>query len=102
MICIARALLKKSRVILIDEATSNIDLNNEEVFLQTIKRRFSDSTVVTIAHRLNTIRNSDKIVVMDQGRVAEIGSPEDLLKQENGVFAQMWNKAKNKSCKLDR
>ena len=92
MICIARALLKKSRVILIDEATSNIDLNNEEVFLQTIKRRFSDSTVVTIAHRLNTIRNSDKIVVTDQGKVAEIGSPEDLLKQENGVFAQMWNK----------
>lgn len=94
MICIARALLKKNKIVLIDEATSNIDMNNEEIFLRTITERFRDSTVLTIAHRLNTIINSDKIIVMDQGNVIEMGSPEELLKIEKGVFSNMWSEAK--------
>lgn len=91
MVCIARALLKKSKIILIDEATSSIDINNEEVFLKTIKEKFADCTVLTIAHRLKTIRNCDKIVVMKEGQVVEVGAPDDLIKIRGGIFSEMWN-----------
>jgi ATP-binding cassette subfamily C (CFTR/MRP) protein 1 len=91
MICIARALLKKSKVILIDEATSSIDMNNEEVFLNIVRERFSHSTVIMIAHRLKTIIKCDKIAVMREGKVVEFGSPIELLKMENGIFSDMWN-----------
>ena len=94
MICIARALLKHNKIVLIDEATSSIDLNNEEVFLSTIKKKFQEFTVVTIAHRLNTIIHSDRIIVMDDGTIAESGAPEELLEDENSIFRGMWLEAK--------
>ena len=90
MVCIARALLKKSKVILIDEATSNIDMNNEEVFLNIVRERFTNCTVLMIAHRLKTIINCDKVAVMREGKVVEFGSLSDLLKTENGIFSEMW------------
>lgn len=102
MICFARALLKKSKIILIDEATSSIDMNNEEVFLQTIRERFADCTVLMIAHRLKTIINCDKIVVMKEGQVAESGAPEELIGLEGGIFSEMWKetiKANKSSAK---
>ena len=94
MMCIARALLKHNKIVLIDEATSSIDLNNEEVFLSTIKKKFQECTVVTIAHRLNTIIHSDRIIVMDDGKIAESGAPEELLEDENSIFRGMWLEAK--------
>ena len=94
MVCIARALLKHSKVILIDEATSNIDMNSEEVFLKTVKEKLKDCTVLTIAHRLKTVINSDRIIVMSEGRIIEEGSPEELLRKEGGIFAGMWNEAR--------
>ena len=97
MVCIARALLKRSKIILIDEATSNIDLNNEEVFLRTIKEKFEKNTVLTIAHRLKTIVGCDKVVVMGEGRVEEIGSPKELIEREDSIFGQMWREAKKLS-----
>ena len=100
MVCISRALLKRNKIILIDEATSNIDVNNEELFLRTIKESFADCTVLTVAHRLNTIINSDKIVVMNQGRLEEIGSPKELLEREDSVFRKMWEEAKKSREKV--
>ena len=94
MVCIARALLKHSKIILIDEATSNIDMNSEEIFLKTVKEKFEDCTVLTIAHRLKTVINSDRIIVMGEGKIIEEGSPEGLLRNEDSVFAGMWNEAK--------
>ena len=94
MVCIARALLKQSKVILIDEATSNIDLNSEEMFLKTIKEKFEESTVLTGAHRPKTIINSDRIIVMGEGEIVEEGAPEELLRREGSIFAGMWNEAK--------
>lgn len=104
MICIARALLKHNKVVLIDEATSNIDMNNEEIFLKTVKERFKDCTVLTVAHRLNTIINSDKIIVMSEGKFVEVGDPKELLQREDSIFGKMWNEAKrmkNKTVERD-
>ena len=77
-------------IILIDETTSNIDMNNEEVFLNIVRQRFTNCTVLMIAHRLKTIINCDKVAVMREGRVVELGSPSELLKTENGIFSEMW------------
>jgi ABC-type multidrug transport system fused ATPase/permease subunit len=60
LVCIARAVLKKSKIVLIDEATANIDIQTEQTIQQTIQRGFQNCTVITIAHRINTILNSDK------------------------------------------
>lgn len=73
LVCICRALLKHSKIILIDEATANIDVKNDKLIQQAISTAFKDSTVLTIAHRLSTLQNSDKVVVLNEGQVAEWG-----------------------------
>lgn len=70
--------MKQSKVVLIDEATANIDLKNDEIIQRVIQEKFRDCTVLTIAHRLSTLKNSDKILVMENGRILEFGSPEEL------------------------
>jgi len=80
LVCIARAFLKKSKIILLDEATSSIDIKSEEIVQTALEKLFEDCTVITIAHRLNTIMNSDKILVLGAGKVLEYDSPQTLLK----------------------
>ncbi len=65
-------------MVLIDEATANIDLKNDEIIQRVIQEKFRDCTVLTIAHRLSTLKNSDKILVMENGRILEFGSPQEL------------------------
>ena len=89
LICVARALLKPSKVLFVDEATANVDKETDRVIQKVLRTRFEDRTVITIAHRLNTIIDCDKIIVMDQGRVAECGTVEELLKVEGGKFRSM-------------
>ena len=71
-----------------DEATSNVDTDTDQLIQQCIRQEFSNSTIITIAHRLTTIADYDWIVVMDKGRVREQGSPGGLLRK-NGMFAEM-------------
>ncbi len=88
LICLARALLKKkrARVLVLDEATSSIDIGTDELIQSVIAQSFQNTTVITIAHRQNTILNSDRVLVMDNGRVAEFGSPQELLKNPQSLY----------------
>ena len=86
LLWIWRAILKKNKIVLMDEATANIDIKTEQVIQKLIKEKFKDSTVITIAHRLNTIINSDKVLVLDRGEVVEFENPQILLQNQNSIF----------------
>ncbi|MDN6025307.1 ABC transporter ATP-binding protein [Bifidobacterium mongoliense] len=87
-ISIARALLKNAPIVLLDEATASLDAENETKVQQALSRLLTGKTVLIIAHRMRTVAQADKIVVLDEGRVAEEGSPKELMAQ-NGIFAHM-------------
>ncbi|MFA7493105.1 MAG: ABC transporter ATP-binding protein, partial [Proteiniphilum sp.] len=87
-ISIARALLKDAPIVLLDEATASVDAENETKIQAAISELVRDRTVLVIAHRMRTVANADKIVVLENGHVAETGSPSALIKQ-NGLFARM-------------
>ncbi len=82
-IALARAFLKDAPLLILDEATANLDKASEELIQQSIKRLSKGKTVITIAHRLNTIKDADKIVVMDKGRVVEVGTHQQLISSKN-------------------
>lgn len=87
-ISIARALLKNAPIVIMDEATASLDVENETKVQAAVSRLVRDKTVLIIAHRMRTVVNADKIIVLERGRVAEQGSPEEL-KLMNGIFARM-------------
>ncbi|XP_072319420.1 ATP-binding cassette sub-family C member 4-like [Eucyclogobius newberryi] len=89
LVCLARAVLRKNRILVIDEATANVDPRTDELIQKTIRKKFKDCTVVTIAHRLNTIIDSDRILVLDNGVIQELDSPFTLLQNTEGVFFKM-------------
>ena len=89
LLCLARALLQRNKIIILDEATANVDYKTDRLIQDVIRNRFKDSTVLTIAHRLNTIMDYDKVLVMDQGRVVEFDNPEILLQNNSGYFSRL-------------
>nr|XP_038033034.1 multidrug resistance-associated protein 7 isoform X1 [Anas platyrhynchos] len=89
LVCLARALLTQAKVLCIDEATASVDQQTEQLLQQTIHQRFADKTVLTIAHRLNTVLDSDRVLVMQAGRVAELGSPSSLRQQDGSLFQRL-------------
>lgn len=124
LVCLARALLRKTKVLILDEATAAIDLETDELIQvrkgnipsrinennsikfhsislyrfycrsqKTIRTKFTDCTILTIAHRLNTIMDSDRIIVLDQGKIAEFDSPANLLADKNTIFYGMAKNA---------
>jgi ABC-type multidrug transport system fused ATPase/permease subunit len=92
LLCICRAFLKHSRIVLIDEATANIDVKNDAIIQRVIADKFKESTVLTIAHRLSTLKNSDKIMVLEKGSLIEFGNPDDLENRKDGFYAEMLKK----------
>ncbi|VEU22974.1 DEKNAAC104040 [Brettanomyces naardenensis] len=87
LMCLARALCKKkSRILVLDEATANVDVQTDSIVQETIRSAFKEKTILTIAHRINTIIDSDRIVVLEDGRVAEFDTPSNLLKDPNSLF----------------
>ncbi|XP_077946529.1 ATP-binding cassette sub-family C member 4 isoform X2 [Gasterosteus aculeatus] len=89
LVCLARAILRKNRILIIDEATANVDPRTDGLIQQTIRDKFQECTVLTIAHRLNTIIDCDRILVLDAGRVQEYDEPYVLLQNQEGLFHQM-------------
>ena len=88
-ISIARALLKNAPIVLLDEATASLDVENETKVQGALSRLLAGKTVLVIAHRMRTVEAADKIVVLTEGQVVEEGSPAELLAKENGVFRRM-------------
>ncbi|KAL6447242.1 hypothetical protein ACFW04_001485 [Cataglyphis niger] len=89
LICLARALLRKTKVLILDEATAAVDLETDDLIQTTIRQEFKNCTVLTIAHRLNTILDSDRVIVLDKGLIVEYDSPEVLLRNSSSSFYSM-------------
>uniref|UniRef100_A0A3P9AV66 Canalicular multispecific organic anion transporter 1-like n=1 Tax=Maylandia zebra TaxID=106582 RepID=A0A3P9AV66_9CICH len=87
LLCLARALLRKSRILILDEATAAVDLETDNLIQNTIRKEFSDCTVLTIAHRLHSIMDSSRVMVLDAGKVVEFDSPSNLLEKEGHFYA---------------
>uniref|UniRef100_A0A3P9BA01 Canalicular multispecific organic anion transporter 2 n=1 Tax=Maylandia zebra TaxID=106582 RepID=A0A3P9BA01_9CICH len=88
LVCLARALLRKTRILILDEATAAIDLETDDLIQSTIRTQFEDCTVFTIAHRLNTIMDYTRVLVLDKGRIAEFDTPTNLI-SKRGIFYGM-------------
>ncbi|KAH0818467.1 hypothetical protein GEV33_004324 [Tenebrio molitor] len=86
LLCLVRAIVKNTKIVVLDEATASVDLEADDMIQRAIRRNFKNSTMLTIAHRLNTVMDSDKIMVMDSGRVVEFGDPKELLENPDGHF----------------
>ncbi|XP_014219235.1 multidrug resistance-associated protein 1 isoform X2 [Copidosoma floridanum] len=89
LMCLARALLRKTKVLILDEATAAVDLETDDLIQRTIREEFKDCTVLTIAHRLNTILDSDRVIVLDKGSIIEFDSPDNLLQKQDSAFYSM-------------
>ncbi|KFV82781.1 Canalicular multispecific organic anion transporter 1, partial [Struthio camelus australis] len=88
LVCLARALLRKAKILILDEATAAVDLETDHLIQTTIRSEFANCTVLTIAHRLHTIMDSNRVMVLQAGRIVEYDSPEELLQKE-GLFSAM-------------
>ena len=89
LICLARALISDPQVLILDEATANIDTQTEEIIQKALQRLFNGRTAIVIAHRLSTIKNAGRIIVVNDGRIVETGTHEDLLRQ-GGLYANLY------------
>lgn len=108
LLCLARAVIRRTQILVLDEATANIDLETDNLIQEKLKAIFQACTVVIIAHRLATVIDSDRILVMDQGRGKEFDHPYKLLVKSlgdeditnDGYFAQMVKATGEESAKL--
>jgi ABC-type multidrug transport system fused ATPase/permease subunit len=89
LLCLARAIVEEPRVLVLDEATASVDSATDGFIQKMLRTSFRETTLVTIAHRLNTIMDYDVVLVMDEGRAAEFGPPKVLLQDDNGIFTSL-------------
>lgn len=89
LVCLARAILRHNKILVLDEATANVDPRTDALIQQTIRTKFKDCTVLTIAHRLHTIMDSDRVMVLQAGRVEEFDEPHVLLKNEKSLLMSL-------------
>lgn len=89
-VAIARAILKNAPILVLDEATSALDNESEDKISKSMKSLMKGKTVIAIAHRLSTLKEMDRIIVIDKGKIVESGTPSELL-DKGGKFAKLWN-----------
>mmetsp|Transcript_12086 Transcript_12086/g.24989 ORF Transcript_12086/g.24989 Transcript_12086/m.24989 type:complete len:1226 (-) Transcript_12086:4883-8560(-) len=89
LLCLARALLSKNKILVLDEATASVDRRTDQLLQEALQESYQDGTILAVAHRLDTIIDYDFILVLGHGEVQEFGSPVELISKEGGVFAQM-------------
>ncbi|RFN49501.1 canalicular multispecific organic anion transporter 2 [Fusarium flagelliforme] len=99
LFCLARALLKKSSLLILDEPTSSVDTQTDARMQEVIRTEFSDCTIIMIAHRIDTLLDFDKVAVLDRGSLVEFGAPEELLRDDGGAFTRLYRA--NKGRKTD-
>ena len=92
LLCVARAILRKSKVLILDEATSSVDQKTEDIISNAVDTMFKESTVITIAHRINTVKKCQRIIVMNAGEVVEVGNPDELIKDNKSQFYSLYYK----------
>ncbi|KAF5283708.1 hypothetical protein FQR65_LT13743 [Abscondita terminalis] len=102
LVCLARAIIRNNKILILDEATANVDPQTDALIQKTIRRKFVNCTVLTIAHRLHTVMDSDKIMVMDNGRLLEFDHPYVLLQNKNSVFYNLVQQSGNSMAGLLR
>lgn len=101
LLCICRAIIRKRKIIVLDEATANIDLITEQKIQSLMKSEFKDQTMIVIAHRLQTIIESDKVMVLGDGKVMEMDAPAKLLENEASHFTRLVNQLKKKKAQKE-
>jgi ABC-type multidrug transport system fused ATPase/permease subunit len=89
LLCLARAIVSHPKIMVLDEATSSVDMETDTMIQRSIREEFADSTLIVIAHRLSTIVDFDRILVLGEGKVLEYDSPAELMKKQNGIFRGM-------------
>ncbi|KAF4592006.1 ABC transporter, transmembrane domain, type 1 [Ophiocordyceps camponoti-floridani] len=101
LLCIARAIVSRPKIMVLDEATSAVDMATDALIQRSIREQFGDSTLIVIAHRLSTIADFDRILVLDDGRVEEFGSPKELWHRPGGLFRAMCDHSGEKDRLVD-
>ena len=89
LLCLARSLLSQSKIVCLDEATAQVDPETEKLIFEALKKCFKHSTIITVAHKLDCVMDCDQVIVMENGRIVEQGSPRDLEKVDSSVFQQL-------------
>lgn len=100
LICLARAILRNNKVLVLDEATANVDPQTDALIQRTIREKFQKYTVITVAHRLHTVMDSDRILVMEAGMAKEFDAPHILLEMENGMLRNMIEATGPQECEM--
>lgn len=95
LVCLARAILRNNKILILDEATANVDADTDKFIQTTIREKFGDCTVLTIAHRLHTVMDSDKVLVMDAGEIVEYDHPYNLLQRSHGFLRNLVNETES-------
>jgi ABC-type multidrug transport system fused ATPase/permease subunit len=102
ILALARAIVRGSKLLILDEATSAIDYKTDSIIQSSLRNDLSgETTLITVAHRLQTIMDADKIMVLDAGRIVEFGSPIDLLRLDNGVLRSLVDESGEKETLLE-